>query len=81
MNMAYGLGASVVIIGALFKIMHWPGASPMLIAGLVTWPIIVLKAKEVIAPIETPLERVLVSKISAGMIHERVPQVNENEIW
>ena len=36
MNMVYGLGAAVVILGALFKIMHWPGASPMLIAGLVT---------------------------------------------
>ncbi|WP_439952028.1 gliding motility protein GldL [Flavobacterium psychrotrophum] len=34
MNMAYGLGAAVVIIGALFKLMHWPGASGMLIAGL-----------------------------------------------
>ena len=22
-NMAYGLGASIVIIGALFKILHW----------------------------------------------------------
>jgi gliding motility-associated protein GldL len=36
MNMAYGLGAAVVIIGALFKLMHWPGASGMLIAGLGT---------------------------------------------
>ncbi len=36
MNMVYGLGAAVVIIGALFKIMHWPGANEMLIAGLVT---------------------------------------------
>jgi gliding motility-associated protein GldL len=36
MNMAYGLGAAVVIIGALFKLMHWPGASEMLIAGLGT---------------------------------------------
>lgn len=36
MNMAYGLGAAVVIIGALFKLMHWPGASAMLIAGLGT---------------------------------------------
>jgi len=34
--MAYGLGAAVVIIGALFKLMHWPGASEMLIAGLGT---------------------------------------------
>ncbi len=32
----YGWGAAVVIIGALFKIMHWPGAGPMLIAGLGT---------------------------------------------
>jgi gliding motility-associated protein GldL len=31
-----GYGASVVILGALFKIMHWPGASEMLIVGLIT---------------------------------------------
>jgi gliding motility-associated protein GldL len=36
MNMVYGLGAAVVIIGALFKIMHWPGGDLMLIIGLVT---------------------------------------------
>ena len=30
----YGFGAAVVIVGALFKIQHWPGASPMLIIGL-----------------------------------------------
>ncbi len=36
MNMVYGLGAAVVILGALFKIMHWPGGNAMLIAGLVT---------------------------------------------
>lgn len=34
MAMAYGLGAAVVILGALFKLMHWPGASTMLIVGL-----------------------------------------------
>jgi gliding motility-associated protein GldL len=32
----YGWGAAVVIVGALFKIQHWPGASPMLVAGLGT---------------------------------------------
>lgn len=32
----YSVGASVVIIGALFKIMHWPGASTVLIAGMLT---------------------------------------------
>ncbi|MCX6172536.1 MAG: gliding motility protein GldL [Flavobacterium sp.] len=34
MNFAYGMGAAVVIIGALFKIQHWTGASLMLIIGL-----------------------------------------------
>jgi len=34
MNFAYGMGAAVVIVGALFKIQHWPGASAMLIIGL-----------------------------------------------
>ena len=35
-NMAYGLGASVVILGALFKIVHWPGGTEMLIVGMIT---------------------------------------------
>jgi len=34
MNFAYGMGAAVVIVGALFKIQHWAGASIMLIVGL-----------------------------------------------
>ncbi len=36
----YGIGAAVVIIGALFKITHWPGATIMLVAGLGTEAII-----------------------------------------
>jgi gliding motility-associated protein GldL len=36
----YGLGASVVIIGALFKIQHWPFAGTMLTVGLCTESII-----------------------------------------
>lgn len=35
-NMVYCLGASVVIIGALFKILHWPGASQVLMVGMFT---------------------------------------------
>ena len=31
MNMVYGLGAAVVIVGALFKIMHWPGGNACLL--------------------------------------------------
>ncbi|MCC9168456.1 gliding motility protein GldL [Pontibacter harenae] len=34
MPKVYGLGAAVVIVGALFKIMHWEGANLMLIVGL-----------------------------------------------
>ena len=36
MKFVYGWGATVVLIGALFKINHWPGATVMLIAGLGT---------------------------------------------
>jgi len=36
MGKAYGLGAAVVIVGALFKITHWKGADTMLTIGLLT---------------------------------------------
>lgn len=36
MNFIYGMGAAVVIVGALFKILHWPGANFMLMVGLFT---------------------------------------------
>ena len=35
-GMVYSIGAAVVIVGALFKIMHWPGAGVMLTAGMMT---------------------------------------------
>ena len=40
MGMVYGLGAAVVIVGALFKILHWPGANEMLTVGLLTEAVI-----------------------------------------
>ncbi|MDR3705164.1 MAG: gliding motility protein GldL [Paludibacteraceae bacterium] len=33
---AFGFGAAVVIVGALFKIQHWPGAAMILTAGMGT---------------------------------------------
>lgn len=36
MGKIYGIGGGVVIVGALFKILHWPGANIMLIVGLLT---------------------------------------------
>ena len=36
MAKVYGWGAAVVLVGAMFKIMHWPGAGMMLVIGLST---------------------------------------------
>lgn len=46
------VGAAVVIVGALFKLMHWPGASFMLIVGLGTEAALFLLG--VIAPTPPP---------------------------
>ena len=35
-NMLYGIGAAIVILGALFKIQHWEGGSLLLTIGMVT---------------------------------------------
>jgi gliding motility-associated protein GldL len=40
MSKLYGIGASVVIIGALFKIQHYPLAGPLLFVGLMTEAVI-----------------------------------------
>lgn len=40
MPKVYGIGAAVVIVGAMFKIMHWEGANAMLILGLSTEAVI-----------------------------------------
>jgi len=36
MSKVYGIGASVVLVGAMFKIMHWTGSGMMLVVGLST---------------------------------------------
>lgn len=53
----------------------------LVIAGEVTCPINVLNAKETMTAIDTPFDLVFVSNTSAGMIHERLPHVNEKDIW
>lgn len=35
-GIVYSVGAAVVIVGALFKILHWPGASQVLMVGMFT---------------------------------------------
>ncbi|MBR5855504.1 MAG: gliding motility protein GldL [Paludibacteraceae bacterium] len=41
-GMVYSIGASVVIIGALFKIMHFPGAGAVLMVGMITEAVLFL---------------------------------------
>lgn len=36
MPKVYGIGAAIVIVGAMFKILNWPGANLMIGAGLTT---------------------------------------------
>lgn len=68
MTKLYGFGAAVVIVGALFKIQHWPGASPMLIIGLGTEAVIF--AFSAFEPIHEELDWTLVYPELAGMPEE-----------
>ncbi len=64
MNMVYGLGAAVVIIGALFKIMHWPFGNLMLIIGLITEAVVF--AISAFEPVDDELDWSLVYPELAG---------------
>ena len=64
MGFLYGMGAAVVIVGALFKLQHWHGADLMLIVGLLTEAaIFALSAFE---PVEKDLDWSLVYPELAG---------------
>ncbi len=63
-NMVYGLGASVVILGALFKIMHWPGGNAMLILGLIVEALVF--AYSAFEPVDDELDWSLVYPELAG---------------
>jgi gliding motility-associated protein GldL len=61
----YGWGATVVIVGALFKIQHWPGAGIMLSVGLLTEGIIFFFSA--FEPLHEELDWTLVYPELAGM--------------
>ncbi len=72
----YGFGAAVVIVGALFKIMHWPFAGPMLVIGLGTEAVIF--AFSAFEPIHEDLDWTLVYPELAGMSdEERTKELDE----
>jgi gliding motility-associated protein GldL len=54
----YNLGASIVLLGALFKLQHWPYSGPLLIIGLCTEAFIFL-----ISAFEPPMEMPEWSKV------------------
>lgn len=75
----YGWGASIVIVGALFKIMHWPGANLMLIAGLGTEAIIFFVS--VFEPIHAEYDWTLVYPELAGIEpSEKKSKTNQGSI-
>ena len=74
MAKAYGIGAAVVILGALFKIQHYPGADIMLIIGMgVEALIFFISAFE---PIHEEWDWSLVYPELAGMEGEDRPNAN-----
>ncbi|MBT9187488.1 MULTISPECIES: gliding motility protein GldL [Zobellia] len=78
-NMAYGLGASVVIIGALFKILHWefgPLTGGLLLAiGLITEALIF--AISAFEPVDDEYDWSLVYPELAGGASTGVARSNE----
>ncbi len=53
-NMAYGLGAAIVILGALFKILHWKFGNEMLMIGMITEAVVF--ALSAFEPVEDDLD-------------------------
>ena len=53
-NMAYGLGAAIVILGALFKILHWNYGNEMLMIGMIAEAIVF--AISAFEPVEDDLD-------------------------
>lgn len=69
----YGLGASVVIIGALFKIQHWPLAGTMLTIGLLTEAVIFFFSA--FEPLHEEVDWSLVYPELAGIPEDETPEL------
>src|SRR5512133_2526487 len=69
----YGLGASVVIIGALFKIQHWPLAGTMLTVGLLVEAVIFFFSA--FEPLHEEVDWSLVYPELAGIPDEETPEL------
>ena len=77
-NMAYGLGASVVILGALFKIVHWPYGTEMLIVGMVVEAVVF--AISAFEPVEDDLDWAKVyPELAGGEANELLEEPKDAE--
>ncbi len=65
MSKLYGIGASIVMVGALFKIQHWSGGGVMITAGLATEAVIFFFSA--FEPLHEELDWTLVYPELAGM--------------
>ncbi len=72
----YGLGASVVIIGALFKIQHWPLAGTMLTIGLLTEAVIFFFSA--FEPLHEEVDWSLVYPELAGIPEDETPELGSH---
>lgn len=68
MKYVYGFGAAVVLVGALFKIQHYPGAAFMLVVGLLTEALIFFFSA--FEPLHEELDWTLVYPELAGLSDE-----------
>jgi gliding motility-associated protein GldL len=73
----YGFGASVVIVGAMFKIQHWTGAGVMITLGLTTEAIIFFFSA--FEPLHEELDWTLVYPELAGMTDpDEIEEIKES---
>jgi gliding motility-associated protein GldL len=76
MNFTYGMGAAVVIVGALFKIEHLPGASILLKVGLITEAFIF--ALSAFEPVDHELDWSLVyPELAGGQAKEKTKKAED----
>ncbi len=75
----YGLGAAIVILGALFKILHWPMADIMLMVGMSTEAIIF--AFSAFEPLHVEYNWALVyPELAVGHEDEGAPKSKKKEL-
>ena len=74
MNYAYSWGASIVILGALFKLTHLPGGNLMLFIGMGTEVIVFF-----ISAFDRPFDKQEIGKVLPRTLEE-ARQLSENEV-